>query len=868
MRKNMRIEAAIDYADRLLYERTGRHLSDLQSRIIQQSWQGRTYSQVAMAAGYSEGHIKDVASQLWKVLSEALGERITKGNLRSRLLNRLKRTVKGATPTSLHPLMSSSAALVSAAISTDSTSDGASVSASLDLLSRPSAQSANFLGRESALLALQSLAQTHRTIVIQGEGGIGKTTLAQQYCQRFDRVLELPMAKEPANITLAESVVEEWLRQHFNEEPGGEFGVTLSRLKRHLVQASGQTLAQPSDQGKNSLSILIDNLEPALDGNGQFITGHRHYVELLRVLADAGASVIVTSRDRLCEPGVKVHHYRLPGLAVESWQRFFTIFTSGLTDDPAKGGVLPLERPADKILSKMHRAYGGNAKAMEILCASVVEDYEGDLRAYWQENSTDLLGTADLRNLVVSQVNRLQQLDADAYKVFCRLGCYRYQDQPRLRAEAITALMWDIEPGRQRQTLNSLRNRSLVEFCKGDYWLHPVSRAEAISRLRQGTDWQQANRAAAQYWSDRVASIVSVEDGLQALEAYYHRQAAGDYDAAAAVLLQSRHNQWQQFLPLASSLYRMGLLQPVVSAITQVLPHVEQRRSELNNILGDVCWITGRIHSAIACQQQALADADRERFSHESEEQESEEQESEEQEVEQAYSYSLNAYYLKMLVVDAHLSIGLYHIDLWELTQAAQQFEEVIALAKGTAHQAWAHKATVGLALVRSYLGEEQIAKRLANSIYEQFMAGPADQHGRSAYFLQLLGQAFDNLGESERAHVLYKKAIDFAEAGHYIQVKAKALTGLAVLRRRQGDYDAALAFHTQAVDLCEAIGAQCDLAEAYFQFGQSIRQSISQGAHSTYLLNISQADYFERAIALFSEIRAPRQVARVNAKI
>ena len=80
----------------------------------------------------------------------------------------------------------------------------------------------------------------------------------------------------------------------------------------------------------------------------------------------------------------------------------------------------------------MHRAYGGNAKAMEILLASVVEDFEGDLSAYWQENRSDLLGPTDLRNLVVSQISRLQQLDADAYQVFCRLGCYRYQQpQPR-----------------------------------------------------------------------------------------------------------------------------------------------------------------------------------------------------------------------------------------------------------------------------------------------------------------------------------------------------------------------------------------------------------------------------------------------------
>ncbi len=149
--------------------------------------------------------------------------------------------------------------------------------------------------------------------------------------------------------------------------------------------------------------------------------------------------------------------------------------------------------------------------------------------------------------------HRLQALDADAYRLFCRLGCYRYQDRARLKAAAVLALMWDIEPSQQRQTLNSLRDRSLLEFRKGDYWLHPVSRAEVILRLRQGTaqnkaeDWQQANRAAANYWTNSVSTVVSVEDGLQALEAYYHLIAAENYDAAAAVLLKSRHNQWQQF---------------------------------------------------------------------------------------------------------------------------------------------------------------------------------------------------------------------------------------------------------------------------------------------------------------------------------
>ncbi len=432
---------AIEYADQLLYDQTGRHLSDLQSYIIQESWQGRTYGQVASLAGYSEGHVKDVASQLWRLLSKALGERITKGNLRSRLINRIKRTLKKATPASF-------------------------------LTEPPTAASSDFIGREQAFSRLHTLCQQHHIVVVHGEAGLGKTVLARQYCHQFEQVLELMVAREVGQITSLESIVEEWLRQHFNADPGKEFGITLSRLKSHL------------EQQRNSV-VLIDNLESVLSSDGQFTGRFRQYVELLRVLLTTKTKTIITSRDRLCEPSLKVHHYRLSCLSASTWQRFFQAQIQKATIKQTH----PQQKDSEEaelhttILETMHHAYGGNTRAMEILCAAVIEDFEGDPSAYWQEHKNNLLGSIDLKNLIASQIDRLRDSDLEAYLVFCRLGCDRVSAQPHISANSIMALMWDIPTRRHRQILSSLRDRSLLTFHKGSYRLYPATKAEAFSRL-------------------------------------------------------------------------------------------------------------------------------------------------------------------------------------------------------------------------------------------------------------------------------------------------------------------------------------------------------------------------------------------------
>jgi tetratricopeptide (TPR) repeat protein len=775
----MDLDAAIEWLDSLVLAKTGNRLTELQRIISIQVWQGQTYAEIADRYGCTEGHAKDIGSDLWKLLSDVLGERITKKNFRLTLSRHLQ------TPLELK-----------------------------EVLTEPP----NFVGRAEAIAHLNTLAQQGaKAIVIQGEGGLGKTTLAQHYLQSqgFEIVLELLMAKEIQNVTPAERVVEEWLKHDFQEEPGLAFGITLERLKRHLR--------------RRRVGILIDNLEPALDAQGQLIPDHRNYVELLRILSDGqGQGVtLITSRDRLCEASVTLHHYRLPGLERSPWEQFFG------------HRKIPIHPPT---LAAMHYAYGGNAKAMGILAGAIQAEYDSDMESYWQQSNTELLAPIDLKNLVDGQLHRLQNLDPNAYQLFCRLGCYRYQTIPTVPLQGILALLWDIPPSQQRPALVALQNRSSIESSKGEYSLHPVLQEAAIARLKSSPDWQTSHEAAARFWSETVSSIESDRDALKALESFYHYLAIQDWVKAGRVILKSRHNQWKQYLSLGSTLYRMGLVQPLLSAIPAIAEHLQGDYilSELYNILGDVYWITGQIQDAIQVQERAI-ELSAQALST----------------LTDGPEFDKSQYYYTMLGVDSRLSIGLYYLDLWELERAADCFERAIVQVKGTRHDRWAEKASVCLALTRSYLGQKEVAHQQADAIHRTIVQDrQGESRGSFAYFIQLLGQTYVNLGMFETAQLLFEKALSFSEVSHYTQVKAKTLTSLAIIQRQKTDFVGAIATHQDAIALLEKIGAMCDLAEAYYQLGMTYRE-MGKVRESEEVL--------KKAIALFEAMNAPRQVNKVS---
>ena len=79
-------EQAQQTVESLVFQQTGKHLSDLEILVLRGAWDNQTYEVIAEAEGYTSSYLsKDIGNKLWSNLSTALQEKVTKKNFKAAL---------------------------------------------------------------------------------------------------------------------------------------------------------------------------------------------------------------------------------------------------------------------------------------------------------------------------------------------------------------------------------------------------------------------------------------------------------------------------------------------------------------------------------------------------------------------------------------------------------------------------------------------------------------------------------------------------------------------------------------------------------------------------------------------------------------
>ncbi|MEG4806296.1 ATP-binding protein [Microcoleus sp. F8-D3] len=436
----MDIQEVLQWTEEQVFTKTGKHLDSLQKAILEGTWQGQKYPEIAKDTKRSHDHIKQAARELWKLLSDVLEvKNIRQSNVISILKNKAVSNIYN---------YGKSLEIVSSYINSSINICGENRQAPkdakqpsppdfpqnqarspiIDLTDAP--ELPYFYDRTSELSTLkQWILQAHtRLITIYGLSGIGKSAIAlkliEQTQSEFDCIIWLSLADTPTLSTLQTE-----LKQFFGRSPQPPLPTVIDYFR------SSRCLVILDD---------VQNIFKSSQLAGQYLAGYEDYGKFFKQIATSShQSCLIllsweqprelTALEALNRPARTLH---LKGLGEESAE---ILREKGLADEQKWSDLLAL--------------YQGHPSWLNIIASTILEFFDGSASRFLINNNDIYLG--DLETILESHLERLSESEK---KVSHWLAS---QD----KAVDISQAPADIELSKSEfwQAIQSLARRGLLE---------------------------------------------------------------------------------------------------------------------------------------------------------------------------------------------------------------------------------------------------------------------------------------------------------------------------------------------------------------------------------------------------------------------
>ena len=274
----MTVTEILQFVDNLVFTKTDKHLDDLQKKIIEELFQGRTYKQIANMYDYDEGYIGDESRNLFKILSEILGQNINKSNFCW--------TIERVTNSHIAKIINFENNIKNNHINCYSNYEKSnhhqhnntekSKSSYHDLTLSPKIM--RFYGRKTELECLSNwiLNQNTHLISVLGLSGIGKTTLVKRFVdlniQQFEVVIWRNL-KFPKSLNLliddllnvcqqeAKETIDDKFNQIFNILRNKKCLIILDDLENIFVNRQFAGQYKPEYQNYQTFLQMITEIE-------------------------------------------------------------------------------------------------------------------------------------------------------------------------------------------------------------------------------------------------------------------------------------------------------------------------------------------------------------------------------------------------------------------------------------------------------------------------------------------------------------------------------------------------------------------------------------------------------------------------------